>query len=215
MQSLLNISGTQQLRGGGGRGGKKPLSFLVALQKQTQTHAHTDANGQLKENLHLVHRTAEWIICTKAFFFCKAFLFIYLFLLSFMNTALRPLSIHLSPSECWQRHESCSLRATSALNKSRSWDTTGESWGLLGQSLELGTVLSFHSRGQPTALSAAGSAPQSSGKGHILLWKKGSLHGANRWSKTKGSVLIIRTEAAISRIKMCTCDLHHVVVLAQ
>lgn len=66
VQSLLNISGTRQLRGGGGD--KKLLSFLVATQKQTQTHAHTDADGQLEENLHLVYSRAERITATKAVF---------------------------------------------------------------------------------------------------------------------------------------------------
>lgn len=72
MQSLLNISGTQQLKRGGGVGGrwggKKLLSSLVATQKQTQTQAHTDADGQLEENLHLVYSRAERITATKAVF---------------------------------------------------------------------------------------------------------------------------------------------------
>lgn len=99
-------------------------------------------------------------------------------------------------------------RATSELNKSRSWDslrdTTGESRGLLGQSPELdNTVLSFHSsRGRPAALSTTGSVLRTATRVTFCLRRKAlfiELHN-------KSNNTVYYKGAAGSEIHRQSCD---------
>lgn len=73
VQSLINISGTLQLGWGWG-GGVQCFSPSWTQYKnrhtyiRTHTQAHTLADGQLKEDLHLAYCRAEQISATKAVF---------------------------------------------------------------------------------------------------------------------------------------------------